>query len=162
MKVFTKFEVQLCINPMYTATRILHKGEKRIAVSFEKNTELIERFKKLEGAKWSASLKTWHLPDTEEYRLKFKLSERRELSTEREQEIEKYIKWLRSKRYSENTVKTYTEAIRIFLQFFSEKQLAEIGNEDIIFFKNDYTLKNKLSASYQNQVVNAVKLFFQT
>lgn len=48
------------------------------------------------------------------------------------------------------------------MQFFSEKALNEIENEDIIIFNNEYILKNKLSASYQNQTVNAVKLFFQT
>ncbi len=37
----------------------------------------------------------------------------------------------------------------------------EIENEDIIIFNNEYILKNKLSASYQNQMVNAIKLFFQ-
>jgi integrase/recombinase XerD len=147
---------------MYTAKIIKYKGTKRIAVTFEKNQELINRFKKLDGAKWSATLKTWHLPDTAEYRQKFKIPAEKQLSAEALQQIEKFVQWLRSKRYSESTIKTYTEAIRIFLQFFSEKALSEIGNEDIITFNNDYILKNKLSASYQNQMVNAVKLFFQT
>ncbi|GAB1429607.1 site-specific integrase [Ignavibacteria bacterium] len=147
---------------MYTAKIITHNKHKRIAVAFERNQDLIERFKKLDGAKWSDSLKTWHLPDTEEYRQKFKLPSEKQLSTEAQQQIEKFVKWLRSKRYSESTIKTYTEAIRIFLHFFSEKVLNEIANEDIIVFNNDYILKNKLSASYQNQIVNAVKLFFQT
>ncbi|WP_373275003.1 hypothetical protein [Parapedobacter tibetensis] len=40
--------------------------------------------------------------------------------------------------------------------------MSEIGNNDIIHFNNEYILKNRLSASYQNQMVNAVKLFFQT
>jgi integrase/recombinase XerD len=147
---------------MYTAKIIKYKGTKRIAVTFEKNQELINRFKKLDGAKWSATLKTWHLPDTAEYRQTFKIPVEKQLSAEARQQIEKFVQWIHSKRYSESTIKTYTEAIRIFLQFFSEKALSEIGNEDIITFNNDYILKNKLSASYQNQMVNAVKLFFQT
>lgn len=147
---------------MYIAQLITHKGQKRIAVAFEKKQELIERFKKLNGAKWSATLKTWHLPDTEEYRRKFKLPVQKKLSVETQQQITKFVRWLRSKRYSESTIKTYTEAIRIFLQFFSEKQLTAIENEDIILFNNEYILKNNLSASYQNQIVNALKLFFQT
>ncbi|MDM1047706.1 site-specific integrase [Sphingobacterium hotanense] len=147
---------------MYRVELITHKGQKRIAVAFEKNQELINRFKKLYGAKWSATLKTWHLPDTEEYRQKFKLPAERQLSTKAQRQTEKFVQWLRSKRYSESTIKTYTEAIRIFLKFFSEKPLNEIGNDDITVFNNEYILKNKLSASYQNQMVNAVKLFFQT
>lgn len=42
-----------------------------LAVYFERTAELIARFKKLKGAKWSNTLKTWHLPDSAEYRKRF-------------------------------------------------------------------------------------------
>src|SRR5690606_35002647 len=77
-----------------------------------------------------------------------------------EQKTEAFVYWLRSKRYSENTIKTYSDALRVFLKFFRSKPINEIGNDDIIYFNNEYILKNKLSASYQNQMVNAIKLFF--
>src|SRR5690606_22133627 len=144
---------------MYDARIIQHKGSARIAVDFENKPELIQRFKKLPGAKWSASLKVWHLPDTRKYRQQFKLKAAPEDDFIK-QHIEKFIHWLRSKRYSENTIKTYGDALRIFLSFFRSKPLNEIENDDIIHFNNEYILKNKLSASYQNQMVNAIKLFF--
>jgi integrase/recombinase XerD len=147
---------------MYSAKLILHRGENRIAVTFEKNQELISRFKKLIGAKWSETLKTWHLPDTEAYRKQFKIEIDKIVFPAHTEEIVQFIDWLKSKRYSKSTIKTYSEAIRVFLRFFSEKTLNEIENDDIIVFNNEYILKNKLSASYQNQMVNAVKLFFQT
>ena len=34
-------------------------------------------------------------------------------------------------------------------------------NDDFIAYNNDYILKNKFSSSYQNQIVNAIKLFFK-
>lgn len=46
--------------------------------------------------------------------------------------------------------------------FYREKPIAGITNEDVIVYNNEYILKNNLSASYQNQTVNAIKLFFQT
>jgi integrase/recombinase XerD len=46
--------------------------------------------------------------------------------------------------------------------FYREKPIADITNEDVIVYNNEYILKNNLSASYQNQIVNAIKLFFQT
>lgn len=46
--------------------------------------------------------------------------------------------------------------------FYRDKAIAEITNEDVIVYNNEYILKNNLSASYQNQIVNAIKLFFQT
>jgi integrase/recombinase XerD len=75
--------------------------------------------------------------------------------------INTYIKFLKSKRYSESTIKSYSEAISVFLRFYTDKNLSEIQNDDIIRFNNDYILKNKYSASYQNQVVNSIKLFFK-
>ena len=41
----------------WSVKTINHKGEKRIAVYFEKNAALIARIKKLEGSRWSQSLK---------------------------------------------------------------------------------------------------------
>ena len=52
----------------WNAQIVSHKKEKRIAVYFEKDAELIGRIKKLEGARWSATLKAWHLPNNEVYR----------------------------------------------------------------------------------------------
>lgn len=75
--------------------------------------------------------------------------------------LEEFNRWLRSRRYSENTVQTYGEAIKLFLRYFHNKNTGEINNDDLIRFNNDYILTNNLSASYQNQVVNAVKLFFR-
>jgi integrase/recombinase XerD len=77
-------------------------------------------------------------------------------------QIEKFRYWLLSKRYSENTIKTYTEALKSFLIFYNEKPVAEITNDDVIRYNNEYILNNNLSASYQNQIVNAIKLFFKT
>ncbi len=76
--------------------------------------------------------------------------------------IEIYKRWLQSRRYSENTVITYIEALTTFLLFFADKTVDEITNEDIVTFNNDYILKRKLSSSFQNQVVNSIKLFFKT
>ena len=84
-----------------------------------------------------------------------------ELSEEGEKKLEEFKKWLRSKRYSDNTIKTYADALKTFLRYYANKAIAEINNNDVIKFNNDYILANKLSASFQNQIVNAVKLFFK-
>jgi integrase/recombinase XerD len=69
---------------------------------------------------------------------------------------------LQSKRYSESTIGTYADALSTFLRFYANKVFSEIDNADVIKFNNDYILQNKFSSSYQNQVVNAIKLFFRT
>ena len=54
-----------------TSKLLKHRGENRIAVYFENNSDLITRIKKLEGSRWSQTMRVWHLPDTEEYRKQF-------------------------------------------------------------------------------------------
>lgn len=138
------------------------RGEKRIAVHFPNSKELIQRMRKLSGAKWSNTLKAWHLPVTEEYLAQFKIHIPSDLIANKSEEIEAFKLWLRSKRYSESTIGTYLNALRSFLIFHHNKSLSEISNEDVIAYNNDYLLKNGLSSSYQNQIVNALKLFFKT
>jgi integrase/recombinase XerD len=75
-------------------------------------------------------------------------------------EIVRFEHYLQSKRYSSNTIKVYTETLRVFLRYFANKAIEEISNEDLIAFNNDYILKNNFSSSYQNQLVNAVKLYY--
>lgn len=143
---------------------ITNKGSKRIAVYFEKNADLIARIKLVEGSRWSQTMGVWHIPDTFENRIRFKIAlDSISLpSAEGMEQLERFKQFLRSKRYSESTIVTYSEALKSFLVFYREKTVAEINNEDIIIYNNDYILKNKLSASFQNQIVNAIKLFFQT
>jgi len=148
----------------WTAKLVTHKFEKRIAIYFEKNALLIKRIKTLEGVRWSKTRKCWHVPNTEEYRERFKILEPivRYPSADGIVQLNKFEQWLKSRRYSENTIRTYKEALRMYLAYFNFKLAAEITNEDLILYNNDYILKNKLSSSFQNQIVNAIKLYYST
>lgn len=141
---------------------IKHQKESRIAVEFEKKPELIARFKKLEGAKWSQKLRVWHLPDTPAYRERFGLPPAVMLNEAHKSSIQTFGEWLRSRRYSENTVKVYTDALKSFLLFYNDRPVEQIRESDVVRYNNEYILKNRLSSSYQNQIVNAIKLFFRT
>jgi integrase/recombinase XerD len=148
----------------WKAQLIKHRSESRIAIYFEKNPDWIARIKQQEGSRWSQTLSVWHLPDTFENRMKFQIVETpiKHPSAEGIAQIEKFKHWLLSKRYSDNTIKTYTEALKSFLTFYNQKPVVAIINDDIIRYNNEYILNNNLSASYQNQIVNAIKLFFAT
>lgn len=148
----------------WTAKLIKRGGESRIAIYFEKNQDWIDRIKQQEGSRWSQTLGVWHLPDTFENRMLFQIVETpiKLPSTEGIAQIEKFKCWLLSRRYSDSTITTYTEALKTFLTFYNDKTVAEINNDDVIRYNNEYILNNNLSASYQNQIVNAVKLFFST
>jgi integrase/recombinase XerD len=146
----------------WQAKTVTHRGEKRIGVYFEPNQDLITRIKAVAGSRWSQSKQFWHVPDTIDNRIRFKIQATPLPSQEGIEQIEKFKQWLRSKRYSDNTIKTYSEALKSFLTFFRNKSVFEITNDDVVLYNNEYILKNKLSASYQNQIVNAIKLYFKT
>jgi len=146
----------------WEAKLIRHKSEARIAIIFEKNRVLIERIMQVEGSKWSQTKKMWHVPDTEENRIRFKIyADPKTPTPENIRQLKLFSQWLSSKRYSSNTIKTYTDALKVFLYHFKEKPVSEITNDDVISFNNDFILKNNLSPSYQNQIVNAIKLYFR-
>ena len=84
------------------------------------------------------------------------------LSAEKLQEVKHFKQWLQSKRYSPSTVDTYIDALKTFLRFYNLLPSTTITNQHLIEFNNDYILKQNLSSSFQNQIVNAVKLFFST
>ena len=155
--------------------RVKHQKQLRLLVRFGFDDTLNQLVKQLEGASWSFSLKSWHVNDTPENLTKiysiFKdkaeiddtlLKPIVKLSEEAEEKINLFTSWLNSKRYSPNTIKTYTDAIKSFLKFYNNKPIAEITNQDVIKFNNEYILANNYSSSFQNQVVNSIKLFFKT
>lgn len=141
-----------------------HKGESRIALYFEKNDVLQNKVRLIPNNKWSSSLSAWHIPDTVLNRQQFGLELTQETKVELKHldKITTFKLWLQSKRYSPQTISTYCDALSIFLLFYNERLVENLNQTDIIRFNNDYILAKKLSSSYQNQVVNAVKLFFKT
>ena len=170
----------IIIKPLY------HKNVNRLGLYFPYNEELIRLVKTLPDARWSRTHSCWHIADTpDNLKAFFKLmdgkviihnkisSERIQtkfeprikrigLSSEKNRKLEEFREWLTSKRYSGNTIRTYIDALQRFLEFFNQKAVHEINHLDIIRFNNEYILKNGYSSSFQNQVVNAIKLFFKT
>jgi len=75
--------------------------------------------------------------------------------------LSQFKQYLNYRRYSPNTIKTYTDALEVFFRYHHEQLPQNLGVSDVIDFNNGYILENNLSASYQNQVINALKLFYR-
>ena len=84
-----------------------------------------------------------------------------QLIPEVSRKVDEFEKWMKQMRYSESTIRTYSNGVRSFFSFHPGKPVEKLTNRDLEDFNNGYILKNRYSASYQNQVINAVKLFFQ-
>ena len=156
-------------NKTITAKLVTHDSQQRIALYFENNAAINQLVRTIPGARWSRTLKAWHIADVETNRklmciaLPIKTYSPKDSNTfapNTPQYVERFTRWMQSKRYSEQTIKVYTDAIIVLLKYYAHKPILEIDNTDIINFNNDYIKKNNYSASYQNQVVNALKLFF--
>lgn len=166
----------------------LYKNEVRLFLRFSYNREMIDLVRQLNGAVFSYSVKAWHVAYAKNhpaYLREFFRShgiavtyinegapvpvprgEHLKVLGESTDLIAKKVaslkSWMSARRYSDSTIDTYCDALSLFLRYFKEKPIEEISNEDIIEFNNAYILKNHLSSSFQNQIINAVKLFFHT
>ena len=127
---------------MYKAEPILHKGQKRIAVYFERKPELIARFKKLKGAQWSATLKVWHLPDIITYRKQFGLEEKEPVyitnitDSDTQQRLKAVADKIKLKGFSPQTGKNYGNHLKEYIAAISLKHNPDKVTKDTI--KNIY------------------------
>lgn len=85
----------------------------------------------------------------------------RELDKETMTGVEKVRIYLKEKRYSIKTVETYTSVIILFFKYFIPKKPADLTENDISDFFNDYVIFHKYSASFQNQVISGIKIYFR-
>lgn len=169
--------------------RVWHRGKDCLAVKFKYDLTVLNILRKIEGGRWSKTHRARLYEHSEkivievcellkDHTLTFINDVKKHnqatgikevtvntlsvLSKEAQEKIKVFECWMHSRRYSSNTIDTYVDALKTFLRFYAAKPISEINNNDVIFFNNDYILKNKLSVSFQNQVVNAIKLFFRT
>jgi integrase/recombinase XerD len=138
-----------------------YEGKRSIAVTIPKEERWIARIKQIEGRKWVPELKVWLIPDTPENRKAFQLPQEEMLSTWHAAGMERFVQWLRNKRYSENTIKTYKDALRCFLLFHNHVLTEQFSEMHLHDFNARYIIARKLSSSWQNQAVNAIKLYAQ-
>lgn len=75
--------------------------------------------------------------------------------------LEQMEQKLRVRRYSESTVTSYRYMFREFLKYLYPKPLHQVAMDDIQKYHYDIVVKKKLSRSYQNQSINAIKFYLE-
>jgi integrase/recombinase XerD len=76
-------------------------------------------------------------------------------------QIQALREWMEHRRYSPRTIQVYIQALNTFLSFFPDKSVGDLHTKDLIEFNNRYIIQRGCSVSYQNQVINALRLFFK-
>lgn len=74
--------------------------------------------------------------------------------------LEDFSAYLKQQRYSQNTIHSYVECLRTFIRFLDNIPMQLVDLSDIEKFNREYIIANKFSESYQNQVINALRLYF--
>ena len=65
------------------------------------------------------------------------------------------------RQYSASTVKTYVQMFGVFLAKFMNRNLMTISKDEIEGFIYELITKHKISESYQNQLINAIKAYYE-
>lgn len=74
---------------------------------------------------------------------------------------QEYTNQLERRRYSENTIKTYTYYFREFINHFSGIALQNLTDEHIRKFQHYLVIGKKVANSTQNQAINAIKFYYE-
>jgi integrase/recombinase XerD len=171
------------------ANRVIHGGESRVTLKFPYDKELISIVKELSEARWSSTMKCWHIKDGRNVvhdlfhafkgkayldysSLKSDIKiepviapvppvQLNELREDDRKDIIEFRRWMVHRRYSESTINTYVAMLGYFLRFNGAKKCNEIEANDMVKFVNEYVIPRKLSYTFQNQVISAAKLFFK-
>jgi integrase/recombinase XerD len=142
-----------------TVRKVHHRNADHWALEFEYDAATVAAIKKLPGAQWSKTHNAWLVAPTphngKKLRAIFHLP-----PTAVQQEMLRFRTYLEAKRMSPNTVKSYVDALKIFLTFFKDKAPANITDADAQRFFHEYAHGGDISISYQRLIVNAIKHYY--
>lgn len=159
---------------------IVRTTKDRLKVYFGFSKELIKKIKSMPFHHWDQHSKSWNLPYSEHYlnELKKTVAENQLILTYREEEKteqikrkvidensrkipDEYILKLKELRYSEQTIKVFRSAFEEFVNYYPDKELNEIQEYEIIGFLRYLVMERKVSTSFQNQSINAIKFYYE-
>lgn len=174
-----KFKTQ---PPTLLLKKVVHRKKVRLLILFPYNEIIINNLKSLGKHYWSATLRGWYtnysieaiqlLKNTLKGEVIFKTDpslfskikqgrskKQRNISEENKEIIRLYVKYLKGKRYSESTIKTYFTFIADFFDYIKDRPINELSNKDVELFIEDVFVPKKMSISSQRQLISAIKLF---
>ena len=155
----------------------------RLKIISTLNKELIKAIKNIPYAVWNAQYKYWSIPYAEKFLGEIKavaryenlklIYEEEEIDTTKKPRIsqydipnyrtcpEEYILKLKELRYSNTTLKSYKALFEEFINFYHKYELEMIDESMIIAFMRYLVIERKISASYQNLAINAIKFYYE-
>lgn len=152
----------------WQAQPVVHNKQARIVLHFEYDKQANERVRNLQGAKWSNTLKAWHVPDTTVYRKQFGLEEKEPAyltsfpDADNQKRLKAAANKIRLKGYSKQTETNYCYHLKEYLTVIGKKYNPDEVTKNTI---EKYLLwrleKKKVSESDMNSHINAIKFYYE-
>jgi len=170
------------LHPNYQSKQLLavNRHNKTLRLYFAYNQAVLFQVKQLPLCRWNSSESCWTLPFrentlqqirsiAEEAALEFvyqmvsqtKGTPRLPKQADSRKCPQEYVEKLKELRYSSNTLAVYTDMFEEFMNFYSNKILEEISEEEIVMFLRYLVNERQVSTSYQNQSINAIKFYYE-
>ena len=158
----------------------------RFGLFFPYDNVLMSLVRKIPGATWSRASGCWHVAATQsnlnrinnelgkvsildlkglhcsaDRKSPVKIWLHEPLSEPDRRNLFRLKSYMEYRRYSASTVKTYSMIIETFLRFADPGAVEMTLQNEVIRFTNEYIRAKGLSYSYQNQFINALKVFYR-
>ena len=155
----------------------------RLKIIFGFNKELTNAIKKIPYRNWNSQNKWWSIPFANKFLEEIKtiatrqklnfIYEEEETDTNKISRIsafdipnyrscpDEYLLKLKELRYSEKTLKSYKGLFEEFINYYHKIDINRIDESMITAFLRYLVIERKVSASYQNQAINAVKFYYE-
>ncbi|WP_339867349.1 tyrosine-type recombinase/integrase [uncultured Algoriphagus sp.] len=162
---------------------IIQIQKNRLKLLFAYVPELIKHIKTIPYSIWDTKNKWWKIPYSEQFlgeisqvakRLGLKITFEKEppkkhgINKLKPKEAayyktcpDTYLNKLQELRYSENTVKSYVPLFEEFINHFPKEDLDSFNDRHVMEFSRFLVTERKVSTSYQNQAINAIKFYFE-
>jgi integrase/recombinase XerD len=172
-------------NQTYTIflDQTMHRGREVLSIRIDNSFDIANMIKNELGATWSQTRRFWYL-DYSEINIENVHSvfdgkvaiNRSALDKRNKQELhnmvsiphsaddiltlDRFRRWLETRRYSESTIATYVSLTSFFLKYITKKHYGELTARTVSHFNYEFIVSAKKSASYQNQAITALKQYF--
>jgi len=155
----------------------------RLKLFFGMNKTLIKLIKSMPYYSWNKQDKYWSISFSEKYleeirsaakaeklRVIFEEEETDKTKMSRRSAVdiknyrtcpEAYALKIQELRYSEKTLKVYRQLFEEFINYFNEIEPEDIDESRITEFLRYLVIERKVSISYQNQAINAIKFYYE-
>lgn len=185
LKIHEEIENNLSAHILVNKNEVLIQktNTKRLKLIFGYIPDLSKALKKIPYHSWDSKNKWWSIPYSEQFlsEIKQKISDLKlVLKYEEEKVVEnrlaritpfdmpnyrycpdEYLMKLTELRYSSKTIQTYKGLFEEFINFFPTYDIKTIDETLIIKFLRFLVTERKVSTSYQNQSINAIKFYYE-